>query len=63
MFEFGPHGVVDAGFVPGVENFAALGGVVAELVNGDAFEDGGVVGGFFAGIWHAEIEVSEVVVT
>ncbi len=61
VLEVAPHAIVDAGLVPDVEDFAALGCVVAEGGGGGALDDGEVVGAFFSIVGHAQIDVPEVV--
>lgn len=53
--------VIDAGAVPGVDDFVTFGRGVAKLGNGEAFDEGEVVFAFFAVFGGAHVEVADVV--
>ena len=61
VLEAMPEMVVDAGLVPRINDFPALGRAVAQGFRCGAFDDGDVMGLLFPGVRLAQSDVSEVV--
>ncbi len=54
--------VINAGFIPCVEDFSPLGSVVAEEFSARSSYDRNVMGAFLAAVWNSKIKMAQMMI-